>query len=191
MSLPSTAQACRYGPDVTRTVLLTVASVGACLAVMVVFTTVVGPRAGALVGATVLLGGLAVGVALAVRGPMIEVRWDAEHVAVTPIGFRRALAVSGTVTIPWSALTSVEVVAAEDVRLGMRLPGTAMPGVLVAGSFGTGSSRTFAWYRKRAARCLLLTARTGSYRRVLVEVQEPDRLAAEITAAAPASPTRP
>ena len=74
-------------------------------------------------------------------------------------------------------LAQVAGVAVSPRRLvpasGLRLPGTGMPGVIRAGSFGTGSSRDF-WNVRRADTLLVVALRPGAgYRRLVLEVADP------------------
>ncbi|HVE73991.1 MAG TPA: hypothetical protein VNA30_02735 [Mycobacteriales bacterium] len=72
----------------------------------------------------------------------------------------------------------VKGVAASPRRLvpatGLRLPGTAIPGVLRAGSYGTGASRDF-WLVRRAKHVLVIELEAGApYRRIVLEVADPN-----------------
>jgi hypothetical protein len=56
---------------------------------------------------------------------------------------------------------------------GLRLPGTGIPGVIRAGSYGTGSTRDF-WNVRPADSLLVIQMKPGAaYRRLVLEVTEP------------------
>lgn len=58
-------------------------------------------------------------------------------------------------------------------QTGLRLPGTGIPGMLRAGSYGIGSSRDF-WLVRRAEQFLVIELEPGGpYRRVVLEVLDP------------------
>ena len=75
------------------------------------------------------------------------------------------------------ALDQVAGVAASPRELvpakGLRLPGTSFPGVIRAGSYGTGARRDF-WDVRRAQIVLVIQLNPGSaYRRLVLEVADP------------------
>jgi hypothetical protein len=56
---------------------------------------------------------------------------------------------------------------------GFRLPGTSFPGVIRAGSYGTGSRRDF-WDVRSATQLLVVQLAEGApYRRIVLEVPDP------------------
>jgi hypothetical protein len=83
-------------------------------------------------------------------------------------------AITRGMTIPISAIRGVAVAPTQSVpRTGMRLPGTGIPGVLRAGSYGTGSSRDF-WLVRRPREVLVVELEPGEpYRRLVLEVPDP------------------
>src|SRR4051812_22781005 len=83
-------------------------------------------------------------------------------------------AVNRGMTIPISAIRGVAVAPTERVpRTGMRLPGTGIPGVLRAGSYGSGSNRDF-WLVRRPREVLVVELEPGQpYRRLVLEVPDP------------------
>ena len=89
--------------------------------------------------------------------------------------FRRDLAVP---------VTDVEGVAVAPRHLlptvGLRLPGTDLPGVIRAGSFGTGSNRDF-WNVRTSQTLLVIELRPGAeYRRTVLELSDPTTAAREL-----------
>ncbi|MBV9097049.1 MAG: hypothetical protein JO079_03235 [Frankiaceae bacterium] len=56
---------------------------------------------------------------------------------------------------------------------GLRMPGTGVPGVIRAGSYGTGTTRDF-WDVRNGAEVLVVQLKPGNgYRRIVLEVPEP------------------
>jgi hypothetical protein len=84
-------------------------------------------------------------------------------------------------TIPLSCIQGVAVAPRRAVpATGMRLPGTGIPGVLRAGSYGTGASRDF-WLVRQADQVLVVELEPGqSYRRLVLEVPDPHGLALQL-----------
>jgi hypothetical protein len=76
-------------------------------------------------------------------------------------------------TIPLASIQGVAVAPAATVpRTGVRLPGTGIPGVLRAGSFGKGARRDF-WLVRRAKELLVVELQPGEpYRRLVLQVPD-------------------
>lgn len=83
-------------------------------------------------------------------------------------------ALSRGMTIPLSSIQGVAVAPKEKIpATGLRLPGTGVPGVLRAGSYGTGANRDF-WLVRRAEQVLVIALQPGEpYRRIILEVPDP------------------
>lgn len=114
-------------------------------------------------------------IVLSVDGPDLRIR-------IT--GKDALYAVSRGVTVPLAAVRSVSAVPHRDVaRTGLRLPGSSLPGVLRAGSSGTGSRRDL-WLVRRAPELLVIELQPGQrYRRVVLQVPDPAAEAARLRAA--------
>ncbi len=89
--------------------------------------------------------------------------------------FRRDLAV------PVSDVEGVAVAPRQLVpAVGLRLPGTVLPGVVRAGSFGTGASRDF-WDVRKSQTLMVIELRSGAeYRRIVLELADPSAVAREL-----------
>jgi hypothetical protein len=76
--------------------------------------------------------------------------------------------------IPLRSIQGIAVAPSASVpRSGLRLPGTGIPGVLRAGSYGTGARRDF-WLVRRADQLLVIELQPGEpYRRLVLEVPDP------------------
>lgn len=110
--------------------------------------------------------------AVAVEGDLLQVRlgiWDKIYC------FRRNFAVP---------VGDVEGAAVAPRHLvptrGMRLPGTGIPGVIRAGSFGSGPNRDF-WDVRKAEMLLVIELRHGAeYRRIVLQVADPAAVSREL-----------
>jgi len=93
-------------------------------------------------------------------------------------------ALSRGTTVPLTAVKDVSVASTHAVRrTGLRLPGTGVPGVIRAGSYGTGSRRDL-WLVRRAPELLVIELQPGQrYRRVVLQVPDPQAEAARLRAA--------
>ena len=80
--------------------------------------------------------------------------------------------------IPLASIKGVAVAPVRSVpRTGLRLPGASIPGVLRAGSYGVVPNRDF-WMLRRAETVLVIELEAGEpYRRIVLEVPEPQGLA--------------
>lgn len=83
-------------------------------------------------------------------------------------------ALSRGMDIPLTSIEGIAVAPSASIpRTGLRLPGTGIPGVLRAGSFGTGARRDF-WLVRRADQLLVVVLQPGEpYRRLILEVPDP------------------
>ena len=103
---------------------------------------------------------------LAVEGDDLVVRlgrWDALYCLKRELRFP-VIEVEGVAARP----------SGEVPRRGLRMPGTALPGVIRAGSYGRGQSRDF-WDVRNGKRFLVVSLLpVASYRRLVLEVADPD-----------------
>lgn len=125
---------------------------------------------------TLIPCGLLVVVVVGARRPS-GIRLDVEDqtLVVRIIGKDAFYAMCRTLRLP---LDSVKGAAASPRRLvpetGLRLPGTGIPGILRAGSYGTGGKRDF-WLARRAENVLVIELEPGApYRRLVLEVPDPN-----------------
>ena len=108
----------------------------------------------------------------------VQVAIEGGDLLVTLRGLDRVLAMKGSLRFP---LARVRGVAVSDRKLvphtGFRLPGTSLPGVIRAGSYGTGAARDF-WLVRRAAEVLVIELEPGQpYRRLILELDDPQAVA--------------
>lgn len=106
-----------------------------------------------------------------------------DELVVRVRGWDVLLAMRSQVRVAVSDVRSIAPRASADVpRTGLRLPGTGIPGVIRAGSYGTGAARDF-WLVRRAAEVLVIELGPGSpYRRVVLQVPNPVAMAARLQA---------
>jgi hypothetical protein len=113
-------------------------------------------------------------IVLAARRPggvRLEVANDEVHVVFT--GAAPWLVMQRRLTIPASSVRGVAVVPSRLVpRTGLRLPGASFPGVIRAGSYGTGPQRDL-WFVRGAEHLLVIELEPGEpYRRIVLEVPD-------------------
>jgi hypothetical protein len=114
----------------------------------------------------------------------VELAVEASALRIRFTGKDALYALSRGIAVPLTAVRAVSAVPNRDVqRTGLRLPGTNLPGVLRAGSYGTGSRRDL-WLVRRAPARLVIELQPGQrYRRVVLQVPDPQGEAARLRAA--------
>ena len=115
------------------------------------------------------------------RTPSIRVRVVGEVLVVELVGLDAVYCARRRVEVSVDAVEGVGVYERAEVPTeGLRLPGTSVPGVIRAGSYGTGASRDF-WDVRTGRRVLVIGLRPGAeYRRIVLEVARPEELLAEL-----------
>jgi hypothetical protein len=113
----------------------------------------------------------------------VDVTVEGDALVVRPRGLDVLWCFRRRVVVPLAAVALVRAVPRHAVpRAGFRRPGTAVPRVIVAGSYGSGDNRTF-WDLRRARRVLLISCRLGSeYKALVLEVPDPDGTADRLNA---------
>ena len=128
-------------------------------------------------GATGLMVGL-----MAIPGG-VRVTLQDDRLVVEPLRLDKLWCMRFRLAIPLSKVADVRAVPRAEVRVsGIRLPGTYFPGVITAGSYGRGERRIFCDFR-RADRLLVIDCVANpvpGYRRLVLEVRDPDRVAATL-----------
>jgi hypothetical protein len=129
---------------------------------------------GALIGPLIATAIIVALLATATRPSPLSIDVEGETLSIRIHGHDGVLTLHRELRIP---LTQVEGVAVAARRLvpatGMRLPGTGIPGVIRAGSYGVGSSRDF-WLVRKAQQVLVFELAPGApYRRIVLEVPDP------------------
>ncbi len=113
----------------------------------------------------------------------VNARLQGDHIVVELTGLDRVLCLKGRVRVPLEAVTSVEAIDRESIeRLPgrwLRLPGTYVPSLVHHGSYGWGANRDF-WAVYRQERVLVVRLKNWAYRRLVLGVPDPDRVASEL-----------
>jgi hypothetical protein len=126
---------------------------------------------------------------------MATVWVGAETITVRLSAWEKFASLRGTFTVPRSAVRSVHAVDNGIAEIhGWRAPGGAIPGVWLVGTFRDGGSRTFAaWSRARPRAVVIGLARSptgkNGFDRLVLAVDDPDAVVAELTRTAPISPS--
>ncbi len=108
------------------------------------------------------------------------VKIDGQNLDVTIKGVGRVLSLKSQIVVPLSSIDSVEAKPLIEVkRPGFKRAGAGIPGILDAGSFGTGDDIQF-WYVHRADHVLVINLLGDKYKRLVLEVPEPFEVAKEI-----------
>lgn len=112
---------------------------------------------------------------------MAQLVVTADAVAVSLSAIEKTEAVHGDVSVPRTAVVSAQVVPdGMDEVHGLRMPGTGLPGVIMAGAWRDKERVTFAvCHGRRPAVVLELTGQR--YDRIVGTVDNPDEVAASLT----------
>jgi hypothetical protein len=116
-----------------------------------------------------------------VRKPKITLTLEGGNLHVAQGLLDALYSLKGRLDLPLSQIQGIAVASREQVpRTGLRLPGTSVPGVIRAGCYGTGPARDF-WNVRRGDTVLVIQMRPGaSYRRVILQVDDPEAEAARL-----------
>jgi len=116
---------------------------------------------------------------------MVEIRVEPEEVVVEVKGWHQLWALKRKITFPRAALRSVRPLSASEAHgwwKGLRMPGTHVPGVIVAGTYRQNGAWHF-WDVSHGDRALELVLDGQRYERLFVEVEDRDRVLRELAAA--------
>lgn len=117
---------------------------------------------------------------------LVLVQVDGERLTVRLTGWDRVWALSAGVEAPLLAVTGVRTVDRREAYAtagGLRLPGTAWPGVIMAGSYVSRATGRSFWCVHRAETVLLVELVGQSYDRLVLEVDRPADVSREIARA--------
>jgi hypothetical protein len=104
----------------------------------------------------------------------VEVRGDTLEIHVT--GIDRILALKSTIAVPLTHVSGIDQDVAEASVLfhGLKLPGTAIPGVVTAGTFLKHGDWTF-WDVHDPAKAVVIRLQDEHYARLVIGVDDPER----------------
>jgi hypothetical protein len=121
---------------------------------------------------------------------VVTIALDDRDAIITPIGWSRVWTLRSRVRFPRSSIRSVRRApggVGHGIWKGWRLPGTHVPGVLVAGSYYRDGRWEFWDVRVSNDRAIELELESGPYSRLVVDVAHPDFEIERLRAAAPAA----
>jgi hypothetical protein len=113
----------------------------------------------------------------------IEVRGDSLEIQV--LGMHKLWALTSRLTVPLAAVKRVRRLEPGEARgwwKGWRVPGTHVPGFLIAGTFLHAGERHF-WDVRHAERAIAVELSAAPYDRLFVEVDDPDKALALLNSA--------
>ena len=106
---------------------------------------------------------------------MVDIRIEGPKMIVRVLGIHQVWALRRIIEVPLDCVTEIH--ARPDVRLrgikGIRMPGTYVPGVIVAGTYLTRGLRVF-WDVSRPTHAVVIDLRGAAYDRMIVEVDDPE-----------------
>ena len=118
----------------------------------------------------------------------VAARLESDQLIVELTGLDTVLSLKARLEIPMSAVTSVEAKGRDSVeRLPgrwLRLPGAYVPSMVHHGSYGWRPNRDF-WAVYRQEKVLVVRLDGWDYRRLVLGVRDPDRVAAELSRVVP------
>ena len=117
---------------------------------------------------------------------MVDISISAGQAVIAPRGLSRLWTLHGPITVPVGAIRRVRR-AAPGIGLGWwkgwRLPGTHLPGVITAGSYLRDGEWEFWDVRGAGASAIEVDLSGTRYRRLVVDVPDPDAAVARLQAA--------
>ena len=119
---------------------------------------------------------------MGIQRSMAYLKIDDESVVVALSGAERVEALHANVSVPRSAVRSARAVPdGMDEVHGVRAPGTALPGVIMVGTWRSSAGTTFAvCHGRRPAIMIELTGQP--FDRLVVTVDDPEEAAAALSA---------
>jgi hypothetical protein len=107
---------------------------------------------------------------------MVEIHADGDRVEVEVRGWHQVWAMKRRIAFPRTAVRGARRLPADALRgawKGWRVPGTHLPGIIVAGTFYKDGERQF-WDVRHADRGIEIELAGQPYDRLFVEVADPD-----------------
>ena len=107
---------------------------------------------------------------------MVDIHADDEHVTIEVRGLHQFWAFKRKIHVPRSAVRSVRKLPGDALKgmwKGWRVPGTHLPGVIVAGTYFKDGERHF-WDVRHPESAIEIELDGQRYNRLFVEVSDPD-----------------
>ena len=108
---------------------------------------------------------------------MVNLQVNEDEVEVEVLGLHKLWALRSRIRVPRSALAGARRLEGDAVRglwKGWRVPGTHLPGVIVAGTYYRDGERHF-WDVRDSARAIEIELVGTRFDRLFVEVEDPDQ----------------
>lgn len=102
---------------------------------------------------------------------------EGSDLVVTMRGLNKVWAMKSRIVIPIASIESVRVMDARPLRRGLRFPGSAVPGLIFAGSYLKSGEWSFFAVRT-GEEAVVIEASAGRYRRIVIETVDPYRAVA-------------
>lgn len=112
------------------------------------------------------------------RAPLVDLEVVDGALVVRPRGANQWWSLRRRLDVLVRDVVDIGVGRAADLPVGLRSPGTSVPGYR-AGMYGTGEQRSF-WLARRAEDVLVIELRDRPLRRIVVEVDDPEATAARL-----------
>ncbi len=119
------------------------------------------------------------------REPMVKIEVRGTDLEVEVLGLHKLWALKSRLRVPLTAVKRARRLEADTVRSwwkGWRLPGTQVPGVIVAGSYRLRGEWHF-WDVALAEHAIAIELSSAFYAALFVEVAQPDEVLAELARA--------
>jgi hypothetical protein len=113
---------------------------------------------------------------------VVDIDVDGGVVTFRVTGLHKLWALKSRIVVPVQDIVAVEGPDAIPRSAGWRVAGTAMPGVITAGTYRRDGAWTF-WDVVQAHQAIVVTVRGRWYSRLVVEVANPDRARGLLTVA--------
>lgn len=111
---------------------------------------------------------------------LASIEVDQETVTVTPRGLNKLWTLRPKVAVPIEDVVDVRVVDPKGLPRGLRLPGTAVPGLITAGMYR--KSGEWSFFAIRGGRPVVLIETSAAIKRIVVETHEPDEVVRRLEA---------
>lgn len=138
---------------------------------------------GSTVALILAVGLLMLLLASVVRGNLAAVEIEGSTLVVRMRGLNKLWAFRNRIELPLRSVTGVEVKSKLDrMPIGLRMPGTSIPGVIIVGSYRSEGHRSF-YAIRRGEDVLVIDLEGAKYQRIVVETSEPQMRADAIRSA--------
>ena len=111
---------------------------------------------------------------------LASIEVDHETVVVRPRGLNKLWTLRSRVVIPIKYVERVRVVDPKGLPRGLRLPGTAVPGLITAGMYR--KSGEWSFFAIRGGRPVVLIETSAPIKRIVIETHEPGEVVRRLQA---------